>query len=154
MVGFSQGWGLAEQVLQKVTGRVSPEISTSMAKMADHSTSLEGGKEASKLLMPLGKEWEGRTGWWSWQQSGRGRPMRGWGQRGCFWVWYCMLKWSPIVPLGVSGKEQKVNCTEYKGEDSIKITTSWWRAIWQYLSKLCVPSFSSRNSALRHLSYR
>lgn len=52
---------MAEQVLQKVMGRVSPEISASMAKMDDHSTSLEGGKEASKLLMPLGKEWEGRT---------------------------------------------------------------------------------------------
>ena len=51
MVGFSQGWGLAEQVLQKVMGRVSPGFNTSMAKTADHGASLEGGKEAGRLLM-------------------------------------------------------------------------------------------------------
>lgn len=45
---------MAEQVLQKVTGRVSPEINASMAKMADHSTSLEGGKETSKLASGQG----------------------------------------------------------------------------------------------------
>lgn len=49
MVGFSQGRGLAEQVRQKVMGRVSPGMNTSMAKTADHGASLEGGTEAGSL---------------------------------------------------------------------------------------------------------
>lgn len=60
-MGFSQSWELAEQVLPKVTGRMSPGINTGNAKMAGHGADLEGGKEARSLLMASGNE-EGRKG--------------------------------------------------------------------------------------------
>lgn len=65
-MGFSQGWGLAEQVLQKVTGRVSPGVNASMAKFLLTGPTWKEEEMPAGSRWPLGKEKGVRTARWPW----------------------------------------------------------------------------------------
>lgn len=84
---------MTEQVLQKVKGRVSRGVNTSMAEMSDHGADLEGRKPVG-YWWPLEKEGGRRADWWPRGLENVDRDLQD--ERAV--SEFEMLKWSPMGP--------------------------------------------------------